>query len=181
MFLLFLELLCLLLLFVWIGAMAASLFTNAPWVPLRGRIIDKMLELAELKPGELLVDLGSGDGRVVIRAANKFAARGLGIELNPILVWFSRLEALFRGLRARVKIKRENIFKADLSSADVVALYLFPEISKALGPKLQRELKPGARVVSVAFGLGGWTPVRTVNVGAQKVYFYKKDVDKPPT
>ncbi len=128
----------------------------APFVATPVLVARKMLEYAGLKPGETLYDLGSGDGRIVIMAAQEFGARGVGVELNRRLVdeATSKLKELELG--DRVRFVHGNIFDVDLSPADVVTLYLTTGANEKVRPKLEKELRPGARVVSHDFSVPGW-------------------------
>lgn len=155
-------------------AMVYSVFLNAPWVPLRRKSIDKMLETAGLKAGERVIDLGSGDGRIVIRAAGRYGAKAVGVELNPFLVLFSGLDIAARGLSHKARIIRQNIFDANISDADLITLYLFPEANRDLENKVMQELKPGARAVSYAFIFPNWQPDKVVRSGAGNIYLYSK-------
>ena len=107
-----------------------------------------MLEYAELKPGELVYDLGCGDGRIVIMAAQKFGARGVGIDFNPVLVKEARAKVEFLGLSENVSIIHSDIFNVDLSPADIITMYLTTGANEKVRPKLERELKPGTRIVT---------------------------------
>jgi SAM-dependent methyltransferase len=125
------------------------------WVPTPDRLIERMLQMADTTRKDLVVDLGSGDGRIPIAAAKKFGARGLGIEYDADLVQLSIRSAARQGVSKRVWFLRQDLFQADLSEATVVALYVSPSIMLALRPRLL-ELKPGTRVVSHQFTLGDW-------------------------
>jgi predicted RNA methylase len=133
---------------------------GAPWVPTAGETVNKMLSVAAVKPGETVYDLGSGDGRIIVAAAKKFHARSVGIELNPLWVFWTRLKVAVLGLRGRTKVVWGNFFSVDLSEADVVTLYLLQSTNYKLEPKLKKELKPGSRVVSHAFTFNDWNPVK---------------------
>jgi cyclopropane fatty-acyl-phospholipid synthase-like methyltransferase len=121
-----------------------------------------MLKLAGVKADDVVYDLGSGDGRIVILAAQKYGARGVGIELDPRLVETSRQVARDAEIADRVKFVVGDLFEADLSEATVVALYLSYSVNRRLKPKLLRELRPGTRVVSHQFTMGTWTPEKTI-------------------
>jgi cyclopropane fatty-acyl-phospholipid synthase-like methyltransferase len=125
-------------------------------------VADAMLRLAEVTSADVVYDLGSGDGRLVILAAQKFGARGVGIELDPRLVEIARTVAREGDVADRVRFVEADLFTADISEATVVTLYLSPNMNRRLGPRLQRMLRPGARVVSHQFSMPGWTPDRTV-------------------
>jgi len=130
----------------------------APDFPSPQAVVEKMLEAAHLKPGEMLYDLGSGDGRIVITAARKFHARAFGVELESQLckLAMARIKAL--GLEDQIRIVHGNMLKVDLRPADVVTIYLLTGSNELLKPNLERDLKPGARVVSHDFEIRGWRP-----------------------
>jgi len=132
------------------------------YVPTPMAIVDAMLSLAAVGPGDFLVDLGSGDGRIVITAAKRFGVRGLGVDLNPKLVALSKKYALAEGVVDRAGFLVQDIFRTDIRAADVVTMYLLPEVNIKLRPKLLGELKPGARIVSHDYHLGDWRPDQTV-------------------
>lgn len=124
-----------------------------------------MLEMAAVGPGDVVYDLGSGDGRIVIMAAEEFGARGVGIEIDPALVERARAGAREAGVDDRVEFRVGDMYEADASGATVVTLFLHPEPNLKLRPKLRTQLRPGARVVSYLWDMGDWRPdeVRTVN------------------
>ena len=124
----------------------------------------EMLKLAGVRPEDVVYDLGSGDGRLVITAAREFGARGVGVELDARLVQDSRESALKAGVADRVQFLWQDIFQADIGPATVVALYLRDDVNLRLRPKLLRELRPGTRVVSHDFDMGDWRPDRTARV-----------------
>jgi len=128
----------------------------APFDPTPEEVVGRMLALASLKPGELLYDLGAGDGRVVIAAAKEFAVRAVGFEIDPGLVKLARENVRKQGVENLVEIRQQDILSADLSPASVVTLYLSYDGNLAVRPKLMTELKPGARVVSYTFDMGNW-------------------------
>ena len=128
------------------------------FAPTRQPIADAMLQLARVTPDDVVYDLGSGDGRIVILAAQKYGARGVGIEINPQLIEISRQVAREGGVADRVTFIEGDLFTADISGATVVTLYLSTMINRRLEAKLRRELRPGARIVSHQFPIGRWTP-----------------------
>jgi peptidoglycan/xylan/chitin deacetylase (PgdA/CDA1 family) len=132
------------------------------FVPTRQADVDAMLRLARVGPDDVVFDLGSGDGRIVVIAAEKYGARGVGIELQPELVRMSRELAREGQVADRVTIIEGDLFDADISEATVVTLYLSPSVNRRLLPKLRSELRPGTRIVSRQFRLGDWTPDETV-------------------
>jgi tRNA G37 N-methylase Trm5 len=143
------------------------------YVPTPQSVVDVMLELAAVKPSDVVYDLGSGDGRIVITAAKKYGARGVGIEIDPALVKKAMENAAAGGVSDRVRFVTQDLFKADISEATVVTLYLLQSINERLRPKLVRELKPGARVVSHVFNMGPeWPPQKEITVGASRVFLW---------
>jgi len=148
---------------------------DVPFVPTPRPIVRRMLELAETRPGERLIDLGAGDGRIVIAAAREFGAKALGVELHPERFAVIRNSAL--SLKPNLQAIRQNFFTTDLSNADIVTMYLLPSVNEALRKKLERELQGGARVVSHDFSIPGWTPARVEIIhgpmGLHTLYLYK--------
>jgi SAM-dependent methyltransferase len=132
------------------------------FAPTREVVADAMLQLADVTADDVVYDLGSGDGRIVILAAQKFGARGVGVEIDPRLVEISRQVASEGHVADRVTFIEGDLFDADISGATVVTLYLSPGVNRRLEPKLRRELKPGTRIVSHQFPIANWPPSRTV-------------------
>lgn len=130
-------------------------FRGAPFAPTDRKTMNRMLERAQVKPGERACDIGSGDGRIVIALA-KAGAYADGFEINPLLVWWSKIRIKRAGLSQKARIIRKNLWQTDFSPYDVVALFGIPYIMKDLGDKLLAELKPGARVVSNNFAFPTW-------------------------
>jgi SAM-dependent methyltransferase len=128
------------------------------FTPTRHAVADAMLQLAQVTAADVVYDLGSGDGRIPIIAAQKYGARGVGIEIDPKLIERARVNAREAGVADRVTFIEGDLFTADLSPATVVTLYLSASINKRLEPKLRRELNPGARIVSHQFLIGDWPP-----------------------
>jgi SAM-dependent methyltransferase len=143
------------------------------YVPTPQPVVDAMLSLAGVTERDVVYDLGSGDGRIVIAAAKTYRARGVGIEIDPALVKRSIDNAAAAGVSDRVRFETRDFFAADISDATVVTLYLLQSLNERLRPKLVRELKPGARVVSHVFNMGPeWPPQKTVTVGASRVFLW---------
>jgi SAM-dependent methyltransferase len=132
---------------------------EAPYVPSPLSTVDEMLRLAKVGPNDIVYDLGAGDGRVVIAAAAKFGARGVGVEIDGELVAMARARAARAGVAGRVRFLQQDLFKTDLREATVVALYLAPNFNLQLRPALL-DLAPGTRVVSHSSGMGDWRPDR---------------------
>jgi len=146
---------------------------DTPYVPTPQVVVERMLELAKIKPGDTVIDLGSGDGRIMITAAQKYGARGVGIDIDPERVQEATANVRKAGVADRVKIIRGDLFEADISPATVVTLYLLTELNLKLRPKLLRDLNPGTRVVSHAFAMGDWKPERTADVSGTTVYLWR--------
>ena len=149
------------LLFVAMGAHAQETEWQVPFITTPEEVVERMLELAATKADDLVVDLGSGDGRIVIMAAKKFGARGLGIELDQRLVDQSKDNARAAGVADRVSFVQGDVLTADMSKASVVTVYLLPGLIGQLQQRFTGELRPGTRIVSHAFGMAGWAPDRT--------------------
>jgi|SRR5581483_1746979 len=149
----------------------------APYIPSPQTIVERMLEAGHVKAGDLVYDLGSGDGRVVITAAQKFGARAVGVELRPDLyrIALERIKAL--GLDDKVRMIQGSALRVDLSPADVVTMWLLTSSNERMKPKLEKDLKPGARVVSNQFPIKGWKPADVVKAKAgsmeHTIYVYE--------
>ena len=141
-----------------------------PYVPTQPRRIRQALTLAQVRPGEVVYDLGAGDGRVLIAAAQEFGARAVGIEISPLHCLVTWLRILRHGLGKQVTLRMQNLYAADLSDADVVFAYMTSRQAARLRPFLQRALRPGTRVVTVAFDLDGWQPDEMDNIGLVFLY-----------
>lgn len=146
---------------------------DVPYVPTPMPVVNKMLDLAKVKKGDVLYDLGCGDGRIVITAVKERGARGVGIDLNPQRIAEAKINAKEAGVQDKVKFEVGDLFKADFSEATVVTLYLLPSVNAKLRPQLWRQLKVGTRVVSHAFDMGAeWPPERTETVNGTTVYYW---------
>ncbi len=134
------------------------ILSGLPWIPTHRQRIHKALEMSELRPGEILFDLGAGDGRVLVLAARQYGAHAVGIELSPahcVLAW---LRALLSRVLDRVSIRWGNFYKMDLEEANVVFAYLTPDHASRLRPQLEKQLHHGARVVTISADMDGWEP-----------------------
>ena len=152
-------------------------FWGAPWVPTSRAVVHNMLTLAAVQPGDVVFDLGCGDGRVIITAARRFGARAVGIEIDPLrYLWCQLLVTVLR-LRGQVRVAFGDFFRSDLSEADVVTCYLLQDTNQRLVVKLLTELRPGARVVSNTFKFVGIDPVR--EHGQVRVYVFHPDPESP--
>ena len=152
---------------------AAEAAPDVVYIPTPQPVVDAMLVLAETTSDDVVYDLGSGDGRVVITAAKKDGARGVGIEIDPVLVRKATENATAAGVSDRVRFVHQDLFTADISGATVVTLYLLQSLNERLRPKLVAELKPGTRIVSHVFDMGPeWPPARTGMVGQSPLFLW---------
>jgi hypothetical protein len=142
------------------------------YVPTPQAVVDRMLEMAEVKPTDFVIDLGSGDGRMVITAAVKYGARGYGVDIDPERIQEANQNAQQAGVTDKVSFKIGDLFKEDISKADVMTMYLLTSINLRLRPLILNELKPGSRVVSHAFNMGDWEPDQTDTVDGKSIYFW---------
>jgi hypothetical protein len=137
---------------------------DVPFVPTPPAVVEAMLKLAGVGAEDYVIDLGSGDGRIVIAAARKYGARGLGVEIDPALVGEAQREARRQGVDGRVEFKMDDLLQMSIGRATVVTMYLYPRLMLAMRPRLITELKPGARIVSHEFAMEGWEPDARVTV-----------------
>jgi len=151
-------------------ARAEEVEWQVPFITTPEEVVERMLELAGTRADDLVVDLGSGDGRIVIMAARKFGARGLGIELDQRLVDKSRDNARAAGVAERVSFVQGDVLTADISKASVVTVYLLPGLIGQLQQRFTGELRPGTRIVSHAFGMTGWQPDRSGVIRLSKAH-----------
>ena len=153
-------------LFLALNACAIAVWTDGevPFVPTPINVVDKMLEMARVTPGDVVFDLGSGDGAIIIRAAQKFGARGVGIEIDADLVRKAQANASRGKVEHLTEFRVQDALSVDASEATVVTLYMLPEFNAKLRPILDRQLKPGARVVSHDFAVEGWVADRVERV-----------------
>ncbi len=130
----------------------------APFVPTPQDVVERMLSLAQVTSKDVVYDLGSGDGRLVVTAAKKFGARGVGVDIDPARIAEGKANAAKAGVEGRVEFRQQDALEVDLSEASVVTLYLLSSSNVKLRPRLQSQLKPGSRIVSHQFGMGDWQP-----------------------
>ena len=147
------------------------------FVPTPQEVVDQMLKVANVGKGDVLYDLGCGDGRTVISAA-KLGARATGIDINPVRIKESEENAAKQGMTGKVTFRLEDLFEADFHDATVITLYLLPSLNVKLRPKLW-QLKPGTRIVSHDFDMGEWKPEKTIELDGHTVYFWTVPA-KPP-
>jgi predicted RNA methylase len=158
---------------------AATAETAAPtkepdviYVPTPQPVVDAMLKLAKVRKGDILYDLGSGDGRIPITAARTYGIRAVGIDVDPERIAEATANAKEAGVTGRVTFRQADLFQSDISEASVVTLYLLQSLNEKLRPKLLAELKPGTRIVSHAFSMGEWEPEVTQQVDGSTIYLW---------
>ncbi len=140
---------------------------DVPYEPSAPEVVRVMLQLAQPGPDEVLFDLGCGDGRVVIEAVRKYRVRGVCVDIDPVRIAAARANAARAGVADRIRFLNQDLFETDIRQADVVMLFLWPEVNLKLRPKLLRDLKPGARVVSHWHDMGDWRPDRVVRMDVE--------------
>jgi SAM-dependent methyltransferase len=145
---------------------------DVPYVPTPPEVVTAMLKLADVKPNDVIYDLGCGDGRIAIAAAKEFGAHAVGVDIDPKRISEAQENANSAGVADRVKFMQENLFGADVHDATVVTLYLLPSVNLQLKPKLLRDLKPGTRIVSHRFDMGDWKPDKETNLDGRRIYFW---------
>ena len=142
------------------------------YVPTPHEVVDDMLRLADVKKGDILYDLGSGDGRIPIAAAKKYRIRATGIDIDPERIAEANQKAKGAGVSKLVKFRHEDLFKANFRDATVITLYLLPDLNVRLRPRLWAELKPGTRIVSHQFDMGDWQPEKKLESNGRTIYFW---------
>jgi SAM-dependent methyltransferase len=159
-----------------------NLSLDVLWQPTDRRTVHRMLFLAGVQEGEAVVDLGCGDGRFVVAAARDFGARSLGVEIDPLRVLWGRAWIRLAGLKGRAEVRRGDMYSADVSSADVVVLFLSPTANLKLQDRLKQEMKPGARIVSYYHPIWGWAPEEVgEGVAGYPLYLYRIGSDDQDT
>ena len=150
------------------------------YVPTPQEVVEEMLRVAGVKRGDVLYDLGSGDGRIPITAAKKFGIRATGIDIDPERIWEAEVNAKKEGVENLVRFRREDLFTANFRDATVITLYLLPALNMKLRPRLWAELKPGTRIVSHQFPMGDWKPEKTIEMNGRVIYFWTIPARKDP-
>lgn len=147
-------------------------YPDVTYVPTPRKVVREMLKLAGVGAGDVVYDLGCGDGRVVISAAKEFGARGVGIDIDADRIKQSKRNARKAGVSHLVTFRTEDLFEADIREATVVALYLLQTLNYKLSPKLRRDLKPGTRIVSYKFDIPDWQPEKQVDLAEGRIYLW---------
>lgn len=153
---------------------------DVPYVPTPQPVVEAMLKLGEVKSGDVLYDLGSGDGRIPVTAAKMYGVRGTGIDINPERIAEAEANAKKEGVTDKVKFLNQDLFEANIGDATVVTLYLLPSINLKLRPKLWKDLKPGTRIVSHSFDMGEWQPEKRIEIDGRYLYLWRIPAN-PPT
>lgn len=142
------------------------------YVPTPQELVEDMLRLADVKTGDVVFDLGSGDGRIAVTAARKYGVRAVGIDIDPERIREANENAKKNRVEKLVEFRNEDLFKADFKDASVITLYLLPELNLKLRPRLWAELRPGTRIVSHQFDMGDWVPEKKLESNGRTVYFW---------
>jgi len=142
------------------------------YVPTPNNVVERMLGMAQVRSDDYVIDLGSGDGRVLVTAAKNHGARGFGVDIDPERVKEARQNAQTAGVADRVEFRQQNLFETPIRDATVLTMYLMPDVNLKLRPRVLSELRPGARVVSHHFDMGNWKPDQHATVGRSKVYMW---------
>ena len=150
----------------------ATQYPDVIFVPTPQEVVEDMLRLANVQKGDVLYDLGSGDGRIAITAARKYGIKATGIDIDPERIREANENAKKAGVTNLVQFRQENLFTADFRDATVVTLYLLPDLNVKLRPKLWNELKPGTRIVSHQFEMGAWKPEKRLESNGRTIYFW---------
>ena len=162
-----------------LGQGSVSRTPDVIFVPTPQEVVEDMLRLADVRKGDVLFDLGSGDGRIAVTAAKKYGVRAVGIDIDPERIREADANARKNGVEKLVKFRNQDLFKADFREASVITLYLLPELNLKLRPRLWAELKPGTRIVSHQFDMGDWPPEKTLESNGRVVYFWTIPAKKP--
>lgn len=145
---------------------------DVPFVPTPQVVVDKMLEVAKIQKGDFLIDLGSGDGRIPVTAAQRYGVRALGVDINPQRIKEANERAQAAGVTNLVEFRQADLFETDISQANVLTMYLLPSVNMKLRPKIWSDMRPGSRVVSHAFDMGDWAPEQKFTADGRSVYLW---------
>src|SRR4051812_15955982 len=163
---------------LWVAALVAAApawaqrLPDVIYVPTPPEVVEEMLKIADVKKGDVLYDLGSGDGRIAVTAAKKYGIRAVGIDIDPERIREANENAKKAGVANLVKFRNEDLFKANFAEATVVTLYLLPDLNVKLRPRLWSTLKPGTRIVSHQFDMADWKPEKEVELNGRTIYFW---------
>lgn len=154
-------------------AQAAARAPDVMHLPTPNKVVDRMLEMARVGARDVVYDLGCGDGRIVITAAKRYGARGVGVDIDPARIQEASANARAAGVSGQVKFVQADLFEVDISPATVVTLYLLTSLNLKIKPRLLQELRPGTRVVSHAFDMGNWKPEREDYIDGSNIYLWR--------
>jgi hypothetical protein len=150
----------------------AQVRLDVPYVPTPQEVVNRMLDLGKVRAGEYHMDLGSGDGRIAVTSASKHGARSFGVDLNPVRIQEARENAKKAGVSDRATFEQKNLFETDISKADIVTMYLLPQVNLDLRPRVLDDMWPGTRIVSHAFDMGDWEPDQKDSVTGRQIYLW---------
>jgi cyclopropane fatty-acyl-phospholipid synthase-like methyltransferase len=145
---------------------------EVPYVATAPKVVEKMLKLAGVRKGDVVYDLGCGDGRIVIMAARKFGARGVGVDIDPVRIGEAERNARAARVSGLTRFFVKDVYDTDVHEASVVTLYMLADVNRALRPTLLKQLAPGSRIVSHTFDMDDWKPDKTITVGRERVYLW---------
>lgn len=145
---------------------------DVPYVPTPQEVVDRMLQIADVKGTDYVIDLGCGDGRMPITAAKVYGAKGFGVDLNPVRIEEANANAKREGVTDKVSFEVKNLFDTKIADASVMTMYLLPSVNLQLRPRILNEMKPGTRIVSHAFDMGDWEPDQQETIGYRSIYFW---------
>jgi SAM-dependent methyltransferase len=152
---------------------------DVPFEPSPKHVVEEILKLADIRKSDVVYDLGCGDGRIVIAAAQQYGANGVGIDIDPQRIKDSLENARAAGVLDRVSFRNEDLFEANIADATVVTLFLWPEVNLKLRAKLLRDLKPGTRVVSYYWDMGDWVPEKEIEIDSHSIYLWTIPAKRP--
>jgi trans-aconitate methyltransferase len=145
---------------------------DVPYVPTPQSVVNKMLDIAKVNDKDYLIDLGSGDGRILIAAAKRFGAKGMGVDIDAARIQEAKTNAINARVEDKVEFRKQDLFETDLRKATVLTMYLLPRVNLQLRPRILNELKPGTRVVSHNFDMGDWQPDQKIKVDGRTIYLW---------
>lgn len=170
---------CLLLGWGLVGLAQETRYPDVPYVPSSPQVVEAMLKLANVRPTDTVYDLGCGDGRIVIMAAQKFGAHAVGVDIDPERIKEANENARKAGVNGKVKFIQGDLFTVPINDASVVSLYLLRTVNMKLRPRLLKELRPGTRVVSHTFDMGEWKPDKEIEVNGSRIYLWTISKEPP--
>jgi SAM-dependent methyltransferase len=168
----FIELLIAIFFCIYMSLLFYSSLMGSPYVPTRKKAIRDILDRAKLKKGSLFIDLGCGDGRIVREAVSYKQVKGIGVDINPVLIFWARLKTRLAHMKG-IEYKVENIYHTDISKADAIYIFLLPQFLRKLRPKLEKEAKKGTLIISHGFTIKDWEPEQMIDAKPFQTFFYR--------